>query len=101
MGKFDAAIPTAYTTAGTLVISTRDCVIHGVNIIAGSTATAGSVAIHALNTTGGVAFAISAITSGGISNDGPYQPVVCSGGAVAVCAGTAFNYVVYYANLHP
>ena len=99
MGKFDAAIPSAYTTAGTLAVTTKDAVLHGVCIIAGATATAGSVAIA--NSAGSVVFAISAITSGGIANDGPYQPVVCAGGISATCVGTAFNYVVYYANLHP
>ena len=101
MSKFDAAIPTAYTSAASLVVSTRDCLLHGICIIAGATAGAGSVVAHATNTTGGIVFGLTAVTSGGMVNDGPYQPVVCSGGLVTTVTGTAFNYVVYYTNLHP
>jgi hypothetical protein len=98
MSKFDAAIPSAYTTAGTLAVTTKDALLHGVCIVAGATATAGSVVIA--NSAGSVVFGISAVTSGGIANDGPYQPVVCAGGISATCAGTAFNYIVYYSLLH-
>ena len=101
MSKFDAAIPTTWTTASTLVVSTRDCILHGICVQAGATATAGSIVAHETNTTGNSVFAISVSSSGGINNDGPYQPVVCQGGLVTVCTGTAFNYVVYFANLHP
>ena len=101
MGKFDAAIPTTWTTASTVIVSTRDAILHGVCAQAGATSTGGSIVVHAANTTGNTAFVLSVATSGGISNDGPYQPVVCAGGMVAVCTGTAFNYTVYFANLHP
>ena len=99
MGKFDAAIPTAYTTASTLVVTTADAIFSGVTIIAGATATAGGVVVHASNTTGATVFALTHATSGDTVSDGPCIPVVCSNGIVVTATGTAFNYVVMYANL--
>lgn len=99
MAKFDACIPSSLTTASTLVVTTKDAVLHGVVIIAGATATAGGVVIHSSNTTGGTVFALTHATSGDTVSDGPVTPVVCAGGIVAVCTGTAFNYVVLYTNL--
>jgi hypothetical protein len=97
--KFDAAIPTALTTASTLAVTTKDAVLYGVTIMAGATATAGSVVCRVANSTGTPVYALSVVTSGGNISDGPMAPIVCAGGISAVCTGTAFNYVVLYANL--
>lgn len=99
MAKFDACIPSAYTTASTLVVTTKDALLHGVVLVAGATATAGGVVIHSSNTTGATVFATSHATSGDRTSDGPFTPTVCAGGIVAVCTGTAFNYVVLYSEL--
>jgi hypothetical protein len=101
MGKFDAAIPTAYTTASTLVVTTKDAILHGVNYLAGAAATVGAIVVHVANTTGAPVFGMLTTTSGGMGYDGPFQPVVCAGGMVVTCTGTAFNYSVHYSLLHP
>lgn len=99
MGKFSACVPTALTTASTLVVATSDALCHGVVILSGATATAGAVVVRATNTTGAPVCVVSAALSGGAAQGGPTTPVVCAGGMVAVCTGTAFNYTVLYSYL--
>jgi hypothetical protein len=99
MAKYDACVPTALTTASTLVVTTADALLYGVTLMAEATATAGSVVCRITNTTGTPVYALSTVISGGNVSDGPVFPIVCAGGIVAVCTGTAFNYVVLYAKL--
>ncbi len=101
MARFDLASPTVASTAGTLVVSTRDCILYGVCAVAGATATVGAIVVHAANTTGSTVFGMTTLTSGGMVQDGPYAPVLCSSGMVVTCTGTAFNFTVYFTNLHP
>jgi hypothetical protein len=99
MGKFDAAIPSSYATAAARVITTQDALLHGVIIIAGATATAGSVVVYSGTNTSTPVFACAAVTSGGTVSDGPVTPTVCAGGIRVTCTGTAYNHVVLYTNL--
>ena len=99
MGKFDAAVPTAYTTASTLVVTTNHALLHGITYLAGATATVGAIVAHIGATTGTPAFAMLTETSGGMGHDGPCTPVVCAGGIVVTCTGTAFNYSVHFTEL--
>jgi len=99
MAKFDAAIPSAYTTAGTLVVTTKDALLHGITYLAGATATVGAIVAHIGGTTGTPAFGILTTTSGGMDHGGPCTPVVCAGGIVVTCTGTAFNFSVHFTEL--
>lgn len=99
MSKWDACILTAQSTAGTLVVTTKDAIICGATILAGATATAGGIVVHVGNTTGAAAFALTHATSGDRVSDGPAIPVVCSGGMVVTCTGTAFNFTIAYVEL--
>jgi hypothetical protein len=56
--------------------------------------------LHIANTTGSPSFGMLTATSGGMGYDGPFTPVVCAGGMVVTCTGTAFNYSVHYGLLH-
>lgn len=99
MAKYDAAIPTAYTTASTLVVTTKDALLHGISYLAGATATVGAIVAHVGNTTGASVFGLMVATSGSMDCAGPITPVVCAGGIVVTCTGTAFNYVVHFSEL--
>lgn len=101
MGKFDAAIPSSYATAAARAITTKDALLHGVVIIAGATATAGSVVVYSGVNTSVPVFACASVTSGGTVSDGPFTPVVCAGGINVTCTGTAYNHVILYSLLHP
>lgn len=99
MSKYDAAVPTAYTTASTLVVTTKDALLHGINYIAGATSTGGAIVAHVGNTTGAGVLGLVVLTSGGMECVGPVTPVVCAGGIVVTCTGTAFDYVVLFSEL--
>lgn len=97
--KYDAAIPFTYTTASTYAVTTKDALFFGITVMAGATATAGSVVVRVANATGTPIFALAHATSGDNVSDGPTVPVVCAGGITVVNTGTAFNSVVLYSLL--
>lgn len=99
MSKWDACVVSAQSTAATLVVTTKDALLCGATIMAGATATAGGIVVHVTNTTGAAAYALTHATSGDRVSGGPSVPVVCSGGMVVTCTGTAFNFTVAYIEL--
>jgi hypothetical protein len=99
MGKFDAAIPGAYTTASSYAVTTKDALFHGISVFSGATATVGKITVCVANATGKAIYAVTALTSGGFACDGPITPVVCAGGITCVSTGTAHNSVVLFSEL--
>jgi hypothetical protein len=99
MEKYSGCIPSSYATAGARAITTKDALLHGVVIIAGATATAGSVVVYSGINTSVPVFACASVTSGGTVSDGPFSPIVCAGGINITCTGTAYNTVILYTNL--
>lgn len=97
--KYDACVASSLATAAARAITTQDSLLYGVVIIAGATATAGSVVVYSGVNTSTPVFAAQAVTSGGVANDGPCAPIVCAGGINVTCTGTAANHVVLYAKL--
>ena len=97
--KYDACIASSLATAAARAITTQDSLLYGIVIIAGATATAGSVVAYAGTNTSVAVFACAAVTSGGVAHDGPCVPIVCAGGINVTCTGTAANHVVLYSKL--
>ena len=95
--KFDACIASVKTSAGAVVITSRDAILYGISA-SGSAAAATLVVFAGTNTAGATVFFCPIPATAGYT-DGPMAPVVCAGGITCTNVGTLAGYVVHYANL--
>lgn len=97
MSRFDAAIASAFTSAGAFVVATGPALWMGISGLGSGVAT--TVRVFDGTSTGGRTIAIVPFGAAGGVLDGPFAPIVCTGGITATNIGTVAGYCILYASL--
>ena len=97
MGKWDACVAAAVTSAGAVVVTTSPALFYGIS--ASGSAVATVINVHDGVTTAGAKVFIVDAPAAVANHEGPFVPIVCNGGITTTNVGTVAAYIALYAKL--
>jgi len=97
MAREDYCIVSPATSAGAVIITTRDSAIIGISVSGSSAATV--INIHKGVTTAGAKVAMFPVASALAQNLTAPGAGICQGGILATNVGTVTSYVVYFTDV--